>query len=29
MIHEHMQDGVDDYAHMQHDKADALGMNKH
>jgi hypothetical protein len=29
LIHEQMQEGVDDYAHSQHDQADALGMNKH
>ncbi len=28
-IHEDMQEGVDNYAHMQHDEADELGMNKH
>ncbi|USG64110.1 hypothetical protein NDK47_18350 [Brevibacillus ruminantium] len=28
-IQEEMQSGVDEYAHMQHDEADALGMNKH
>ncbi len=29
MIHEQMQAGVDEYAHMQHDEADSLGLNKH
>ncbi|GAA4705326.1 hypothetical protein [Brevibacillus fulvus] len=28
-INEQMQAGVDEYAHMQHDYMDALGMNKH
>ncbi|MDA5109027.1 MULTISPECIES: hypothetical protein [Brevibacillus] len=28
-IREQMRDGVDEYAHMQHDEADALGLNKH
>lgn len=28
-IKENMQSGVDDYAHMQHDVSDSLGMNKH
>ncbi|KMZ41770.1 MULTISPECIES: hypothetical protein [Bacillales] len=28
-IKEHMQSGVDDYAHMQHDVSDSYGMNKH
>jgi hypothetical protein len=29
MIRENIQEGVDNYAHMQHDLSDALGMNKH
>lgn len=29
MIQEHMQEVVDNYAHIQHDEADRLGMNKH
>jgi hypothetical protein len=29
IIGEKMQEGVDHYAHMQHDLSDALGMNKH
>lgn len=29
MIHEQMQATVDEFAHMQHDEADALGLNKH
>ncbi|EJL43812.1 hypothetical protein BAG01nite_10350 [Brevibacillus agri] len=28
-IQEQMQSGVDEYAHMQHDVSDSLGMNKH
>ncbi|AUM64172.1 hypothetical protein C0R09_06295 [Brevibacillus laterosporus] len=28
-IENQMQHEVDDYAHMQHDLADELGMNKH
>ncbi|MGZ0052746.1 hypothetical protein [Brevibacillus gelatini] len=28
-IREQMQSGVDEYAHMQHDVSDSLGMNKH
>ncbi|MGF9797661.1 hypothetical protein [Brevibacillus agri] len=28
-IQEQMQGGVDEYAHMQHDVSDSLGMNKH
>ncbi|GEB31787.1 MULTISPECIES: hypothetical protein [Brevibacillus] len=28
-IQEQMQSGVDEYAHMQHDVSDTLGMNKH
>ncbi|UFJ39026.1 hypothetical protein LOK74_13160 [Brevibacillus humidisoli] len=28
-IQDEMRAAVDDYAHMQHDEADALGMNKH
>ncbi len=29
LLKENMQADVDDYAHMQHDLSDALGMNKH
>lgn len=29
LIEENMQQHVDDYAHMQHDVSDQLGMNKH
>lgn len=29
MIRDEMRDDVDDYAHMMHDEADQLGMNKH
>lgn len=29
MIQSHMQDVVDDYAHMQHDVSDLQGLNKH
>jgi hypothetical protein len=29
LLRERMQEGVDNYAHMQHDQSDALGMNKH
>jgi len=29
LIREHMQEHVDMYAHMQHDQADELGLNKH
>ncbi|WP_421617921.1 hypothetical protein ACAF76_014595 [Brevibacillus sp. TJ4] len=29
LIEENMQQQVDDYAHMQHDVSDQLGMNKH
>lgn len=28
-IEKQMQNEVDDYAHMLHDEADELGMNKH
>ncbi|MBO8163852.1 MAG: hypothetical protein H0Z34_09090 [Brevibacillus sp.] len=28
-IQDEMRATVDEYAHMQHDKADALGWNKH
>ncbi|NGQ94274.1 hypothetical protein G3578_03680 [Brevibacillus sp. SYP-B805] len=28
-IRENMQEEVDQYAHMQHDLSEALGMNKH
>lgn len=28
-IHENMREGVDTYAHMQHDESDELGLNKH
>lgn len=28
-IQEQMQNGVDEYAHMQHDVSDEQGMNKH
>jgi hypothetical protein len=29
MIHEQMQSQVDEFAHVQHDQSDALGLNKH
>lgn len=29
LLKEDMQNNVDEYAHMQHDYSDALGMNKH
>ncbi|MGC5327970.1 hypothetical protein [Brevibacillus sp. SYSU BS000544] len=29
ILKEDMQEHVDNYAHMQHDFSDALGMNKH